>query len=196
MADYPMFELSEDAWRTYREHLYKFIVKRVPDEFIAEDITQEVLMRVYLRLASLQAREKFLPWLYQIARNAIVDYYRRAHHDLELDDTALLTTLDLDDGPSAYDQLTPCLLPLIKQLPATYQAAIQYAEIDNLTQKKVAEKLGISLPGAKSRVQRGRKLLKELLFQCCPIPLDTTGQPLDFQAKPSCDVCHPSPCDS
>jgi RNA polymerase sigma-70 factor, ECF subfamily len=179
--------IHEDAWKTYRQQLYYFIVKRVQDHFVAEDITQDVLLRVYTRLDSLDSREKFLPWLYQIARNTITDYYRRSHNEPELPDS--LANPESEDEQSAYEQLAPCLLPLIQQLPAPYQTSIHYSEIENLTQRELAEKIGISLPGAKSRVQRGRKILKELLFQCCKLQLNPAGHLVGFQSASDCKTC-------
>lgn len=180
--------IHEDAWQNYRERLYLFIVKRVNDSFVAEDITQDVLLRVYTRLDNLDSHEKFLPWLYTIARNAIADYYRRSRSESELPET-LASVADVEDEQSAYAQLAPCLLPLIQQLPSLYQMAIHYSEIENLSQKEIAEKVGISLPGAKSRVQRGRKILKQLLFQCCQLQLSATGKLMDFQPNSGCKAC-------
>ena len=183
--------IHEDAWKTYREQLYLFIVKRVQDHFVAEDITQDVLLRVYTHLDSLDSREKFLPWLYRIARNAIADYYRRSRSEPELSET-LVSGETIEEEQSAYAQLAPCLLPLIRQLPAPYLTAIHYSEIENLSQRELAEKTGISLPGAKSRVQRGRKILKEMLFQCCQLQLSAAGNLMDFQSKSDCKACEQS----
>ncbi|MCL4253604.1 MAG: RNA polymerase sigma factor SigZ [Anaerolineae bacterium] len=180
--------IHEDAWNMYREQLYQFIMKRVGDSFVAEDITQDVLLRVYTHLDSLSSHEKFLPWLYRIARNAIADYYRRSHHESELPET-LASAIAIEDEESAYTQLAPCLLALIQRLPSPYRMAIHYSELENLSQKGLAEKIGISLPGAKSRVQRGRKILKELLFQCCQIQLSMTGKLMDFQPNLNCKTC-------
>ena len=180
--------IHEDAWKTYRERLYLFIVKRVNDKFIAEDITQDVLLRVYTHLDNLNSHEKFLPWLYTIARNAIADYYRRSPSESELPET-LASAVEIEDEQSTYTQLASCLAPLIQQLPSLYQEAIHYSEIENLNQRVLAEKIGISLPGAKSRVQRGRKILKELLFKCCQLQLSTTGKLMGFQPNLGCNVC-------
>jgi RNA polymerase sigma-70 factor, ECF subfamily len=188
MATNKTIIIHEDAWKTYREQLYLFIVKRVKDNFVAEDITQDVLLRVYTHLDSLDSREKFLPWLYRIARNAIADYYRRSRSEPELSET-LASAEAIEDEQSTYAQLAPCLSPLIQQLPATYQMAIRYSEIENLSQRELAEKTGISLPGAKSRVQRGRKILKEMLFQCCQLQLSAAGGLMDFQSKSDCKAC-------
>lgn len=178
--------IHEDTWKTYRERLYLFIVKRVNDKFIAEDITQDVLLRVYTHLDNLNSHEKFLPWLYTIARNAIADYYRHSRSEPELPET-LASAVEMEDEQSTYAQLAPCLLPLIQQLPSPYQMAIHYSEIENLSQRELAEKAGISLSGAKSRVQRGRKILKELLFQCCQLKISATGKLVDFQGCKTCD---------
>jgi RNA polymerase sigma-70 factor, ECF subfamily len=73
-------------------------------------------------------------------------------------------------------ELAQCILPMVNQLPIDYREAIQMAEFKRLTQKEIAQKQGLSLSGAKSRVQRGRKLLKEKLLDCCRIELDRQGK--------------------
>jgi RNA polymerase sigma-70 factor, ECF subfamily len=187
MKNPPTIQINEDAWANYRKQLYYFVLKRVKDHFAAEDITQDILIRVYSRLDSLNSQEKFLPWLYQIARNAIADYYRRSSSNTELSESLL--SLEEEDSESVYAQLAPCIQGLIKQLPPRYQSAIHYSEIDNVSQKELAQKIGISLSGAKSRVQRGRRLLKEKLLQCCQMHLNHAGKLLDFQSKPECTNC-------
>jgi RNA polymerase sigma-70 factor (ECF subfamily) len=193
MATEKTIIIHEDAWKIHRDQLYIFIVKRVKDHFIAEDITQDVLLRVYTHLDSLNSHEKFLPWLYRIARNAIADYYRRSHSEAELSET-MANAEEIELEQSAYTQLAPCLMPLIQQLPAPYQTAIHYSEIENLSQRELALLTGISLSGAKSRVQRGRKLLKEMLYQCCQFQLSAAGNLIDFQAKSGCKTCESTSC--
>ena len=65
-----------------------------------------------------------------------------------------------------------CVLPLINKLPDKYREAIEFVDLGNGRQTSLAEQAGLSVSAAKSRVQRGRKLLKDLILRCCRIELD------------------------
>src|SRR5687768_16176206 len=107
MENQHKIDINEDAWQNYRSLLYAFILKRVHDSFTAEDITQEVLIRVYTHLDNLASSEKFLAWLYQIARNAIADYFRRSASETEIPTT--IAAPEATELQSAYAELAPCL---------------------------------------------------------------------------------------
>ena len=82
---------------------------------------------------------------------------------------------------------------LIRSLPDDYRDAVQLSEIEGLSQAEVGVRLGLSLSGAKSRVQRGRALLKRLLQECCHFDFDGRGSVLDCAPRPggrSCEACN------
>ncbi len=83
-------------------------------------------------------------------------------------------------------ELAQCLTPLIEQLPEHYRAALELSELQGLTQQETAGRLGISLSGAKSRVQRARAKLEELVHQCCRIELDHRGSVVDYEPRHRC----------
>ncbi len=167
------------AWQAYRTSLFHFVLKRVADPADAEDLVQEVLIKAYTNFATLQDATKVRPWLYQIARNAIIDFYRQHKPLAELADDLPAPAALTEDASEA--EFAQCLTPLIEQLPANYRQAIRLAEIEGLTQQEVASAQGLSLSGAKSRVQRGRKLLKSILLQCCQVEVDRRGSVIEWQ---------------
>ena len=71
----------------------------------------------------------------------------------------------------------------MKRLPEPYRRAVTLTELDGLTQKDAAERLGLSLSGMKSRVGRGRGKLKELLLGCCNVELDSRGAVVDYEHR-------------
>jgi RNA polymerase sigma-70 factor (ECF subfamily) len=166
---------STDAlWTQLSSDLRRFIRRRVPDDHASDDLLQETFVRVHRSLADLQDVDRVAAWVYQIARNAIHDYYRKQAHA-----PALLAEVDPADPDDGLNQL-PCqglgwLDEMIRGLPEGYQAAVQLGEIEGLTQQQVADRLGLSLSGAKSRIQRGRALLKDVLEQCCHFEFDGRG---------------------
>lgn len=174
-------ELDLQFWRTYRSTLYRFILARVNDPAMAEDIIQDVFIKVYESLNTLKDQRKILSWMYQITRNVIVDYYRRQRSTEDIDKDVLVEEPNFEEDIKK--ELAQCLLPMINQLPYNYQQAIKMAEFDGLPQQKIAQEQGLSLSGAKSRIQRGRKLLKKLLLECCRIEFDHQGRVFNYECK-------------
>lgn len=172
-------ELDNHFWGKYRTTLYGFILTRVNDPSLAEDIVQDVLIKVYERLNTLRDQDKILSWMYQITRNVIVDYYRKHNPIEDIDEIVVVQEINIEED--VQKELAQCLLPMVNQLPSNYQQAVKMAELDGLTQKEIAQKQGLSLSGAKSRVQRGRKMLKQMLTECCRIELDRQGKVFNYE---------------
>ncbi len=176
------------TWQEHRSELYRFVLRRVRDEASAEDIVHDVLVKAYSRQRTLKEPSKLRPWLYQITRNAIVDYYRSQKPAQAVpDDFVREDTNEEDDH--AQKELARCLVPLLNELPDLYRQALRLAEFEGATQREVASQLGLSLSGAKSRVQRGRKMLLGVLLKCCRVELDRRGGVLDYEAREGCDGC-------
>lgn len=179
--------LTEQLWAEYRQQLYFFILKRVNDPEIAEDIVQDVLAKVFAKQETLREDSKIRPWLYQITRNAITDYYRARKDVAELPDE--LPRGETNEERVSKELAECCIRPFIEQLPSPYQEAILLSEIEGLTQAEVAERQDISLSGAKSRVQRGRKMLKASLLQCCQLEFGQRGELTSYEPQQKCGGC-------
>ncbi len=176
------------TWQEHRSELYRFVLKRVRDDASAEDIVHDVLVKAYSRQRTLKEPSKLRPWLYQITRNAIVDYYRSQKPAQAVpDDFVREDTNEEDDH--AQKELARCLVPLLNELPDLYRQALRLAEFEGATQREVASQLGLSLSGAKSRVQRGRKMLLGVLLKCCRVELDRRGGVVDYEAREGCHGC-------
>ena len=146
---------SEIIWHEYHTKLAAFIRSRVTEEAV-DDLLQDVFMRIHSRLDSLNDDAKLESWLYQITRNAISDYYRSQRKTEELPEW--IEQPQPEEAETIRKELSSCLEPMIQELPDKYRNAIHMSELENKTQQEVAEEEGISLSGAKSRVQRGRAL--------------------------------------
>jgi RNA polymerase sigma-70 factor (ECF subfamily) len=178
----------EKVWNKYHANLLAFIRKRVNDKVAAEDILQDIFVRVHSRIDTLENRSRLESWLYQITRNAIIDFYR-SHKPLnELPEWIEQPQIGREE--TNRQELSSCLAPMIQQLPEKYRHAVQLSEIEGRTQKEVAEIENISLSGAKSRVQRGRSLLKEMLHDCCKVEINAKNQIVDYVKKNGdCKLC-------
>src|SRR5260221_11649371 len=89
-------------------------------------------------------------------------------------------------------ELIPCIQEMIDDLPVDYRQALILTEYQGLTQKELAERLGLSFSGAKSRVQRAREKLKQQLLECCHFELDRRGHIINYQ--PRCHSCETVAC--
>ena len=184
-----MIENTEMVWKEYHENLLGYIRSRVGDAVAVEDILQDVFVKIYSKIDTLKESSKLKSWIYQVTRNAIIDYYRSHKIMHELPDT--LTAPETDTSETARRDIESCLVPMIKSLPDHYRETLMLSEIEGMTQKDVAEKQGLSLSGAKARVQRGRKMIKDLLLQGCSFEYDHQGNLMDYEIKSSgCNQCN------
>lgn len=180
---------TEALWTTLSEDLRRFIRRRVADDHLAADLLQETFVRVHRNIGTLRENSRLAAWVYRIARNVIHDHRRRTTNAA----VALAECDPIDDSDGDVQQV-PCegggwLAELIGSLPEGYRDAVQMAEIEGMAQQEVADRLGLSLSGAKSRIQRGRVMLKDALERCCHFEFDGRGNLIDYAPKADRKVC-------
>jgi RNA polymerase sigma-70 factor (ECF subfamily) len=172
------FNTLEPIWEQFHTRLLKFIRSRVEDDATAEDILQEIFLRIHTRMDTLTDSNRLESWVFQITRHAIIDHYRR-RRDLE----EITETVPAEDEyvePDAADILASSMRAMVEELPEPYRQALVLTEYEGLTQAELAERLGISLSGAKSRVQRARQRIKDGLLTCCLFEFDRFGRVFDY----------------
>ncbi len=169
---------ARGAWRELEAKLRPFVARRVRSETDVDDVVQDVFLRMQRGLAGLRDDERFGPWVYQVARSAIVDHQRAAAKHRVVDADGLEDQpLEPDDDDRAVEEaLASYLAPFVAALPSPYREALTLVELEGLTQKQAAEMLGVSVSGMKSRVQRGRVQLRRALEACCEIAVDARGR--------------------
>lgn len=169
----------EAIWTEFSTQLKHFILSRVSNESVVDDILQEVFMKIHSHIGTLKDDTKVESWIYQITRNSIIDHYRTQKIEADIPEDIPVS----DKMPEKIDTKTgfSSIKTMIKTLPQLYAQALLLTEFEGLTQKELAQKLGISISGAKSRVQRARKLLKNKLNECCRIEFDRHGTIVDYQ---------------
>ena len=173
----PVIETDLDAsWIDTLDRLQAFVAARVDDRELAADITQDVIVRS-IASGALERVDNPAAWLYRSARNAVIDHYRtRKPHEPLTDPDAWPDPESSGDLPNeATRELSRCLEPLLDQLAPSARDALVRVDVDGQTQQRAALAAGISLSGMKSRVQRARRDLKQLLERCCTVALDSTG---------------------
>jgi RNA polymerase sigma-70 factor (ECF subfamily) len=180
-------------WSEFAPPLRRFLSRRVPPGVDAEDLVQEVFLRVIRHAGALRSTDRPEAWLFQIARNALRDSLRaRLRRDGRNDalegDEDLAAEPDAAADRAAAAELAPCLTSMVARLPEPYRTAMRLTTLDGISQADAARQLGISNSGMKSRVQRGRDRLRDMLVQCCAIAVDVRGGVSDFH-KRSAGAC-------
>ena len=196
---------TEELWQELHDGLRAFITRRVNDQGHVDDILQDVFVRVHRQIDSVSDPGRLISWIYQITRNAIIDHYRKPGRQREIpsglsaelegiDEVAeTSTTTHPGDVAKPHVELAHCLRPMIERLSKDYRDAINLVELEGLTQQAAATQLGLSLSGMKSRVQRGRARLKQMLDDCCLIELDRRRAVVDYKVRDTeCNSCKPS----
>lgn len=169
-------------WDRFSRRLRAYIARRVPQESDLDDILQDVFARIHAGLGGVKDDAKLEAWLFQVARRAMVDHVRRRSGKRK---TAGLPAEVA--GPREAEDVTAevasWLEPMMTLLPEEDREALRLADLRGVTQKALAERLGLSLTGAKSRVQRARRRLKEALLECCHIEMDRRGNAIDYARR-------------
>ncbi len=174
----------ETIYTDFHSKLHRFIAGRVPVPDTAEDILQDVYLKIHSKMDGLREEDRLESWIYQITRNAIIDYYRRIRPQDELSDSL---ASPLDDEPDAVSQLASSVKGMLGCLDDKYRQALESTELQGLSQVELATRLEITVSGAKSRVQRAREKLKEAFLDCCHFEFDRLGRVVDYH--PNCENC-------
>lgn len=167
---------SQRIWEDFHGSLRAFVSSRIKQPSDAEDVVQDIFLQIYKNLFTLRDEAQLPAWVFTIARNAIANYFRIISRLPEplADDFDLPAPIETPETYGAtVNALTNCLEPMIEALPKTYRDAVRLTELKGVSQAAAAKQAGLSVSGMKSRVQRGRRKLREKFLECCEIELDT-----------------------
>ena len=191
-----MTAVTVDIRRELHERVLSFVARRVRSHADAEDIAQDVMLRIHRHSADLEHVDRMAAWVYRIAANAIADHYRRpARRELPAGYAGDLheptpPALEEPEPDELRRELAACLAPLIERLPPIYREALELTEFEGFNQVDGAAVLGLSVSGMKARVQRARRQLRELLLECCDVQLDRRRRVTDVRSRGvACGSC-------
>jgi RNA polymerase sigma-70 factor, ECF subfamily len=180
----------ERIWGEFNIPLKDFIRRRVKNDQDVEDILQTVFYKIYNNVNNLNEVEKIHAWIYCITKNTIVDFYRVQKKEVNITGLSDDIIDEVQEENCVNLEIAQCLKTMIQFLPEKYKQAIMLTEFENLTQKELGDRLGLSVSGAKSRIQRARIKLKEMLLSCCYLEFDRLGNVIDYKHKCSdCKYC-------
>lgn len=152
----------QNIWKDLHQELQKFIFFKVKNKQISEDILQDVFLKIQLNVHNLKDSSKLTSWVYQITRNIILDHFRKDNNLFSLES---IDIVDADNDVN-FSKLSDCINSKINNLPNKYKEALLLTILKDFSQIELAEYLGISYSGAKSRVQRGKEKVKTLVLNC------------------------------
>lgn len=159
-------------WEKFNQELTHYIAKKVKDRNDVDDILQDSFLRIIANMENINNARKLKSYLYGIVHNTIMDFYRKEKRkqqkDIQIENHLLAQQEEVEVERELGDIIQLCCIePFMEQLPPKYRQAIQLTLFEGLSQKQLAKQLKISYSGAKSRVQRGRDRLKEMITGCC-----------------------------
>lgn len=169
---------QETLWMDYYEQIRSFVHKRIRRQADAEDIVQDVFMKAYQGITQLKDDEKRRAWIYKIARNRIADHYRRNRTLEELPD---LAGPDEDEAGYSPREAIEGMMSILRKMPDKYREAVELADLKGMPQKELSEFLDLSYSGTKSRVQRGREMVRKMMTSCCEIESDRYGNIIEYR---------------
>jgi len=169
------------AWSACEAELLGFLRHRVGRVEDAEEVLQEVFIKAMRQGKQFCGLDNPRAWLFQVARNALADRLRVSREHVSLPDDLKAPS---QEGPSPVDDLSQCLPRVLSELSETDQRAITFCDIEGRSQQEFAELLGLSLSGAKSRIQRARRHLRQKMEKGCQVRFDESGSVCGFTPRP------------
>jgi RNA polymerase sigma-70 factor (ECF subfamily) len=182
-------EQTAAIWSEFSGQIRRHLLGKVRNESDADDLMQEVFVKIHRHAGELRDKDKLAPWIRRIVSNTVIDYYRKGGApEVELDEEK--TALGEDDGEDALACAVRCLNVFVSRLPDKYREALLLADVEGERQKEAAQRMGVSYSGFKSRVQRGRAMIKDMFIGCCVDSLDAAGNlnPC-FNRNDDCPTC-------
>jgi RNA polymerase sigma-70 factor (ECF subfamily) len=168
---------TQYIYNHFNEELYFFILKKVKNKNIANDVFQNIFLKIHKNLAQLKSEEKIRSWIFRIARNEITNYYNK--------ESKYLPTTDQESINPNYQDIC-CFDKFIDDLPPIYKEVIELIYIDGRKQKVIAKSLDISLENVKARTSRAKDILKKKFMLCCKYELDKNG---NLKGESNCSAC-------
>ena len=168
-------------WIEYKSGLKYYILKKLKNEDLADELSHEVLMKIYNSCCSGNEIKNIKSWMYQIAHNTVIDYLKSENKF-----TNEVTEKFESDENNTYEEAEKFVEPLIKLLPEKYALPLLLSDIEGINQIEVSRKMNLSLTATKSRIQRARKLLKEKIIECSNLEINAKGKPMSIEIKSDC----------
>jgi len=176
---------TKEVWTQYSEDVKRFILSKVKEPAIADDIVQDTFLKIHTKLHTLKDLNKLKSWIFSIARNSMMDHFKNSHQTFEFANFESETEI-----PENAHTEKDCLRGILQGLPKKYRDPLFLSDIKGLKQAQVAVQLKQSLPTTKSQIQRARKLIAQGFIDCCGFVLNEQGHLVgEVKEKEDCKIC-------
>lgn len=169
-----------------RDGIRRFVARRVRPEHV-DDLVQDVLLRMHERAGDLHDEARLPGWAFRIAQSVVADHHRRKRPEVpgapDEHEEPVADAGGADEAGNVNEVVAGWLRPMLALLPAEYEEALELVDVEGLSQREYAERAGLSISGAKSRVQRGRRMLEEVVRACCDLETDTRGNVIGYERR-------------
>lgn len=160
-----------NAWRQYEPEIKGYLAHRLADRHLAEDLLQQVFVNAIRQGDRFCSLNHPRAWLFQVARNALTDHMRLAK-----DIVPLPEDLIQDEEPTApIDALAGCVERVLNELSEKERDVIRQCDLAGMKMQIYADRHGMTLCAVKSRIQRARKRMRELMTRNCQVRFDEVG---------------------
>ncbi|MDE2369259.1 MAG: sigma-70 family RNA polymerase sigma factor [Burkholderiales bacterium] len=163
------------AWQAHERELLGYLRHRLADPDAADDVLQEVFVKAMRHGQGFCSLDNPRAWLFQVARNTLVDRARASHASLPLPEGDDEPAAPQEDPPAPVDALATCLARTMAELPADDAAILSACDLSGQTLRDYAGAHGLSLAAAKSRLLRARQRLRERLTRVCQVSFEQDG---------------------
>ena len=177
---------TNEVWNLYSEDVKSFILSKVNQKTIADDILQDTFIKIHTKLHTLKNTKKLKSWAFTVARNCVLDFFRtsRVNH-------GIIELVEDNSIEKEYHTEKDCLFGIIQKLPKKYRTPLFLSDIKGMKQNDVAKQLQQNLTTTKSQIQRARKLIAQGFMDCCGFVLNEQGHLVgELQEKANCKVCN------
>lgn len=176
-------------WDEFYDKLLHYIKSKVANTHDAEDILQTVFVKIYKSIEQLEDQTSIKPWIYRIAKNTIIDFYKKKKDVLVAPETFDMMEDETEVMDTMNEEIAQCIGKMVFTLPEKYQEVYTMYEHKAMKHKEIAETLDISVSTSKVRLNRAKVMFKEKLLGCCEFEVDKYGNVLDYQSRSGCDPC-------
>ena len=176
---------TKDIWTLYADDIKYFMLSKVKDVNIADDLLQDTFIKVHTKVSTLKDDDKLKSWLFSIAKYTVMDYFRQREIVYEMTDEDFI----FEDQKLDHTVLD-CLRGIVKRLPKKYRDPLFLSDIKGMKQAEVANQLHLPLATVKSQIQRGRKMIAQGFIDCCDFKVNDKGYLVgEMKEKADCKVC-------
>lgn len=172
----------DQLYRDLYQGVLRHVRRKVGSDELAEDITHDSFLRLWGSLQRGTAVHNAAAFVFRSANNRIIDHYRT--------NKAKVPYLDSGDDSQERErdevgrtEVVGWMQGSVDALPEPYRTTLRMAEIEQLPYAQIAAQLDLSVAGVKSRVRRGRALIRERLLQCCRFTFDARGRVIDYESN-------------